>query len=278
MRSPGDKADAVHKQSETKDDDLTKLVRADQVKTPEVQAWQFINLEQDQKQQELKIRSEVYRQIQQELEPQISKQTAILKKEAYEEAKQAGFEDGYQAGFETGQTQGLEKAQQTAKDSLEPKVARIESLLNELAQPQKLVTLKVFDQLANLALMLAEKLVEETIQADKKRIIRFVEEAVAKLPDEEAQITLELNPDDVSVLEYYQKQHSKNWKLVSNPALEVGTCRAKSLNSVIHHNWKQNLTSFFEQTDALITSLSDESSDQPETEPISGESMSSEKE
>jgi flagellar assembly protein FliH len=237
---------------------LTKLVTADQVKSPEVQAWQFINLEQDQKNQEQKIRSEVYRQIQRELEPQISKQTAILKKEAYEEAKQAGYEDGYQAGFETGQAQGIEKAQQAAKEALEPKVARLESILEQMAQPQSEISALVFEQVAEVALMLAQKLVEEVIEADSTRIIRFVEEAVAKLPDPDAQITLELNPEDLGVIEYYQQQHGRQWRLVSNPNLEAGTCRAKSLSSVINHNWKQNLTVLFEQTQSLITHLANE--------------------
>lgn len=242
--------------------ELTRLVRAEEVKNPEVHAWQFINLEQDEKQKEQQVRSEVYERIQRELEPQISKQTAILKREAFEEAKQAGFEEGYQAGFETGQSQGLEKAEQSAKAEITPKVQRLESILTELTQPQELLTEKIFQQLAELAVKLAERLVEETLDLDKQRITQFVEQAVALMPEGEAQIEVDLHPDDLSVVSYYQQQTEQSWQLKPNKNIKPGTCRVKKLNSVVNHNWHVRLDTLLADTQQLVKSMVSPSSEE----------------
>lgn len=253
--------DKGHPESISDDPTYTRLVRAEEVKDPEVHAWQFIDLEQDEKQKEQLVRSEVYERIQRELEPQISKQTAILKREAFEEAKQAGFEEGYQAGFETGQSQGIEKAEQSAKAEITPKVQRLESILTDLTQPQELLTEKVFHQLAELAIKLAERMVEETLDLDKQRITHFVEQAVAIMPEGEAQIEVELHPDDLSVVTYYQQETEQNWVLKSNKNLKPGTCRVKKLNSVVNHNWHTRLDTLLADTQQLVKSMVSQSND-----------------
>lgn len=237
---------------------VTRLVRADEVKIPEIHAWQFINLEQDAKKQEQEIRSEVYKKIQQELEPQISKQTAILKREAYEEAKQAGFEEGYQAGFETGQAQGIEKAEQSALVELAPKIEKLESILNDLVQPQAYIQEQVFQQVSAIAIKLAERIVEEAIQLDPHKLIHFIEQAVALLPEDEAKIEVELHPDDLNLVSYYQQQHSIHWLLKPNQKLVPGSCRVKKLNSVINHNWKDRLQELMVKTEHIVASMTDE--------------------
>lgn len=236
---------------------ITRLVRAKDIATPEVHTWQLIDLEQEEKQRELKIRSEVYQQIQRELQPQITRQTAILKREAYEEAKQAGYEDGYQAGFETGQTQGLEKAQLTATEELSPKVASLEGILAALAEPQALIEQAVFQQVADIALMLAERLVNQTIQVHPEKIIDFVKEAVALLPEEEARIDVELHPNDYEIVLYYQQQHSTKWHLIAKESIAVGTCRVKRLNSVVNHDWKKRLDTLLQDSKNLLSSIAD---------------------
>jgi flagellar assembly protein FliH len=234
---------------------LTRLVRAQDVATPQVHTWQLMDLAQEEKQRELKIRSEVYEQIQRELQPQITRQTAILKREAYEEAKQAGYEDGYQAGFETGQAQGLEKAERVAAEALKPQVERLEQVFDALAQPHALIEQAVFDQLAQMALMLAERLVEHALAVDSQKMIAFVKQAVALLPDEKAQIEVELNPQDFELVQFYQTQHKTGWQLVAREQIAPGTCRVKCLNSVVNHNWKQRLTTLLSDSDDLIASL-----------------------
>lgn len=255
-------SDVSHVNEETQPSDsaelvVTRLVRAQEVKLPEVHAWQFIDLEKEEQKREQEIRSEVYEQIQRELQPQITRQTAILKREAYEEAKQSGYEDGYQAGFEAGQAQGLEKAENTAQAELAPKVAMLEKVLASLVQPQQLIENKVFVQLAEMTIMLAERIINDAVIADPQRITRFIEEAVALLPEAEAKIDVELHPDDFNVVSYYQQQNAKPWTLIATAQISPGTCRVKRLNSVVNHNWKQRVAKLLTDTEQLALSLVD---------------------
>lgn len=244
---------------------ITRLLSAKDIPSPQVHAWQFVNLEQEEKKRELEIRSAVYEQIQRELEPQITRQTAILKREAYEEAKQAGYEEGYQAGFETGQAQGLEKAQKTAQEALAPQVQTMESILNYLVRPQAEIEQAVYRQVVQIALALAESITEQAIQADPGVLIHFVEQAVAILPEEDASLDVEVSPQDLELIQYYQQQQAPHWQLKGNAKLEPGTCRIKYQNSVVNHNWKARLQALIEKTQFLVAAPLNPADEEPKT-------------
>lgn len=234
--------------------DITKVLSADQVSSPEVHKWQFLDLEQDARQQLDGLRAEVLEQIKQEIQPKLAQQTAILKREAYEEAKQQGYEAGYQAGFETGQTLGIEKAKQQAEQVLQPKVAQLEQIMQSFTQPQQYIENRVYEQVAQISIMLAEKLTEQVFAVDKSKLLHFIEQAVALLPDEDAQIDIELHPDDLETVQFYQTSHHSDWQLKVNAKLSPGDCRVKKLNSVVDYRWRERLAQFVEQMDQLVES------------------------
>jgi flagellar assembly protein FliH len=232
--------------------DITKVLSADQVSSPQVHKWQFSDLEQDAKQQMDSLRAEVLAKIKQEIQPKLAQQTAILKREAYEEAKQQGYEAGYQAGFETGQTLGIDKAKQQAEQALKPKVAQLEQVLQSFTKPQQFIEARVFEQVANIAIMLAEKLTEQVIEVDKTKLLHFIEQAVALLPDEDARIEVDLHPDDLDVVQFYQASQQQDWLLKANPKISPGNCRVKKLNSVVDYRWRERLAQMVEQTMQLV--------------------------
>lgn len=233
-----------------------KVLRSEEVKSPEVHAWKFINLEQEQKHAEQKLRDEIYQKIQQELEPQIAQQTSILKKEAFEEAKQEGYEAGYTEGFETGQTQGLEKAQESVKETLAPKIERLDSLLTEISNPYQFISNQVFEQLTQISTELAKKLVADHFQAKPEILLEIVQKAIAALPNPDAKLTLELNPADIELIGYYyQNQPPANWQMQPNPALEPGNCQVKSLDSIVASNWQEQLAEILSHTQNLAANL-----------------------
>jgi flagellar assembly protein FliH len=241
--------------------DITKVLSADQVSSPQVHKWHFSDLEQDAKQQMDSLRAEVLAKIKQEIQPKLAQQTAILKREAYEEAKQQGYEVGYQAGFETGQTLGIDKAKQQAEEVLKPKVAQLEQVLQSFSKPQQYIETRVFEQVANIAIMLAEKLTEQAIEVDKTKLLHFIEQAVALLPDEDARIEVELHPDDLEVVQFYQVTQKQDWLLKSNPKLSPGDCRVKKLNSVVDYRWRERLAQLVEQTVQLVETRLEPDSD-----------------
>ncbi|WP_044408982.1 FliH/SctL family protein [Thiomicrospira microaerophila] len=231
---------------------ITKVLSAEKVSVPEIHKWQFLDLEQDAKNQLDSVRADVLEKIKQEIQPKLAQQTAILKREAYEEAKQQGYEAGYQAGFETGQALGIEKAQQQAAEALAPKVANMEQVLAALVRPQAYIETRVFEQVAQIALALAEKITEQAIALDKTKVLRFIEQAVALLPDDQAQVDVELHPDDLEFIQYYQAPPSAHWVLKANPQLQLGECKVKKLNSVVHYRWRERLDALLSQTGQLV--------------------------
>lgn len=259
---------------ELQNEEVGKLLRAEEVKQPEVHAWQFIDLEVEGNKKQQEIDEAIYQRVKKELEPQLTRQAAILKKEAFEEAKQEGFEEGYQAGFSTGQTQGLEKAKETARETLEPQVEIFSQILEQLARPQELVADKVFLQLAKMSLLFAEKLVGEAIEANPQRIARIVAEAVALLPNPEAQVGVELNPEDLALVEYYQQENSKDWNLSANAKLARGVCKVKSLDTVVIDDWQEKLQEMLSKANLLVEDLA--ASDDAEDEDLQEENLAPE--
>lgn len=98
-------------------------------------------------------------------------------------------------------------------------------------------------------------MVEETLDLDKQRIIKFVEQAVALMPEGEAQVEVELHPEDLSVVTYYQQQTEQAWILRSNKNIKLGTCRVKKLNSVVNQNWHTRLDALLADTQQLVQSM-----------------------
>ena len=234
---------------------LTKLVRAEDVEAPLVHAWQFMDLEQDEQRQVDQLRDDVLQKMKKELEPVLTRQTAILKREAYEEAKQTGYEAGYQAGFEAGQAQGLEKAETTAKAELAPRVQQVEGILNALQTPQQLIAAEVFGLVAQIAVTLAEKIVGQAIELDRQKLIHYVEQAVALLPEVDAKTEVEVHPDDLKTLQYYQQTQSNDWLLKANSQLTPGSCRVKRQQSIVHSDWRARLHELLDETQLVISQI-----------------------
>lgn len=251
------------KASVEKTNNVTRVLQAGDIKSPDVHKWQFVDLERDARKQLDSVRADVLEKIKQEMQPQLAKQAAILKREAYEEAKQQGYEAGYQAGFETGQTLGIERAEQQALETLKPKVARLESILDSLRHPYGLISSNIYEQLGSVAIKLAERITEEAFAIDKSKLLAFIEQAVLLLPDDQADIEIELHPDDLELVSYYQAEHSKGWLIKTNAKLHMGECRVKKLNSIVHHQWRERLANLLAQTEPMV--LASQLADNAET-------------
>ncbi|UQB41686.1 hypothetical protein JX580_08385 [Thiomicrospira microaerophila] len=240
------------KASEENSKPISRVMQAGEVKSPDIHKWQFVDLASDAKKQLESVRADVLEKIKQEIQPKLAKQTAILKREAYEEAKQQGYEEGYLAGFETGQTVGIERAEQQALETLKPKVERLEAAFNSLRHPYSLISSDIYQQLVTVAMKLAERITEEAVTIDKQKVLHFIEQAVQLLPDDQAEIEVELNPEDLELVRFYQAESSKGWVIKANSKLQVGECRVKKLNSIVHHQWRARLDELLLETEALV--------------------------
>lgn len=137
-------------------------------------------------------------------------------------------------------------------ETLKPKVERLESILDSLRHPYGLISSSIYEQLGTVAIKLAERITEEAVAIDKSKLLAFIEQAVLLLPDEQADIEIELHPDDVELVNYYQAEHSRGWLIKTNAKLQVGECRVKKLNSIVHHQWRERLANLLAQTEPMV--------------------------
>lgn len=224
-----------------------KLVRAQDLAPttkPKIRTWQFQDLKQAEDHKEQKVRSEVIAQIRKEAEPELKRQTTLLKKEAYENAHQEGYDAGFQKGLALGQKEAFEKAAQEAKNQLEPLVKRMESLMGFMQNPYRELENSVFESFSHLAIEIAEKFIEKEIIQDREWALNSVKKAIEVLPDDPVTLEIEMHPDDVELIESYQSEFSQNWHVVSSPSMALGSCRVKQNFSIVDNVWQTQLSDY----------------------------------
>ena len=121
------------------------------------------------------------------------KQAEALKEEAYEK--------GYQEGLAQGEEEGKVKLQQD-NASL---VTSLKNTLEEIYSLKVAILNDVESELVKLVLFLAENLVFKELETDPGIITHLIKESIKYLSDEE-EITIKLNPADLSILEEYMAE------------------------------------------------------------------------
>ncbi|WP_373018363.1 FliH/SctL family protein [Thiomicrorhabdus sp.] len=223
--------------------ELAKVIPAKEVAKPQIRAWKLNNLVKEAEQKEIEKEQRVYDDLKQKLQPEINRQTEVLKKEAYELAKQEGFDAGYAEGKALGQQEAKDIALAEAEAALAPKVEQLDALLVSLDKPYKLLEKKVFEHLSSLALHIAEEVIQQHITDSPEWIVKIIHEAVAALNDSMNPIEISLNPHDFELISQYGSSFAEHWKVSSSDAVAVGTCRVKQGFSSIEHNWHHRFES-----------------------------------
>ena len=222
---------------------IEKIISASEVAEPEVQTWAMHNLVAEVDPQVAAREREVYSELEKKLQPEVNRQTEILKKEAYEEAKKSGFDAGYLEGKELGQHEAKEIALAQAETELAQKIESLDALLNSLNVPYKLIETQVFEHLSSLALHIAEEVIQQQITDKPDWIMQMIHQAVAMLNDDLSPLKITLNPKDFELIESLKTGFPKKWSLKGDEKVEQGTCQIKQGHSSIEHNWKNRFES-----------------------------------
>ncbi|MDG6773344.1 FliH/SctL family protein [Thiomicrorhabdus sp. ZW0627] len=223
--------------------EVTKVIPAKELEKPQIRTWHLNNLEKEVEQKALEREQKVYDDLKQKMQPEIQRQTEILKKEAYELAKQEGFDAGYAEGKVLGEQEGKEIALVEAEETLAPKIEQLNALLESLDKPYKLLEKKVFESLSNLALNIAEEVIQQKIGDNPDWVMKIIRESVSALNDSLSPIEIFLNPKDFDLISEQSTNFAENWNVQSSDAVEVGTCKIKQDFSSIEHNWKHRFES-----------------------------------
>jgi len=175
----------------------------------------------------------------------------------------AELEDLERAAWEEAFTQGKEAGLAAARLEIESlratlasQAARLEAIMDLLAQPLKQLDAEMERQLVMLAFTLAKQLVRRELKADPSQVIGIVRDTVALLPIAARNVRVHLHPEDAALLreKLASTTADRAWSIVEDPVQGRGGCRVTTDNSQIDARLETRLGA------ALSTLLGDERS------------------
>ncbi|VAW48531.1 hypothetical protein MNBD_GAMMA04-1540 [hydrothermal vent metagenome] len=220
---------------------LTRLLSSDGLATSKIETWQLNQFEQfdlNKPEETAEVSEALYRQVKQEIEPELKQQAELLKKEAYDLAYQKGYQEGFSEGSEKGRSEAKELALQAHKEALTEKLTELDALLSIFKQPYEQLENQVFSELTDLALHVAYQVTQKEISVDKTWVLEAVQEAVNTLPDDSKDFLIELSSEDLSLLQSLDHPMVAQWNLKLNASLAQGVCVVKQGNSSVLNSWK----------------------------------------
>lgn len=139
-----------------------------------------------------------------------------------EELERQAHEEGYAAGH----AKGLAEARAQGRERL----ARLDAICLQAARPLAALDAAVEQELAQLALVVARRVIAHELAIRPEAIGQIVREAVAALPAASRDLRVRLHPDDLVLLRELEAAEP-HWQLVADPALARGGCLLESASS-----------------------------------------------
>lgn len=141
-----------------------------------------------------------------------------------------------------GYQQGLDKAEQELKsDGL-----RLQQIIGFLETPLQALTAEIEQQLAQVAVTLAQQLVRRELRIEPSEIIGLIRDSVQLLPVTARNIKILINPEDAtlvrSALSMDSSDEEVSWKLIEDPIITRGGCEIKSDTSTINVSLENRLS------------------------------------
>ena len=144
----------------------------------------------------------------------------------------------YDEGFAQGHQDGIEKGFNDARSVIEARLAQLDSILSYLAAPLDELDESVVQQTAELAMIVAQHLIQREMKQDPGQIIGVVREALKALPVSARSVKIYLHPDDAALVKdafsvSEDEENNLSWKILEDPLLSQGGCKITSENSSI---------------------------------------------
>ncbi len=175
--------------------------------------------------------------VEEEQPPLTLEEIEAIRQAAYDDGFAEGKEAGYQAGFEEGRikgeeeghAEGLEKGRndgmEVGRSWIEERSQQWQDLLDKLSHPLKQVDHQVEEQLVWMAMQLAKALIKTDVHIAPDLILNALKDGVKQLPVAEEGISIEMHPDDLSMVrEIFGEEECQNrgWQLTAEPSLQRG--------------------------------------------------------
>jgi flagellar assembly protein FliH len=147
------------------------------------------------------------------------------------QARREGFEQGRREGHEQGYGEGLAQGRAQGEAEVRERAARLEGLLQGLADPASEVDEATEEELARLTLALARQVIRRELQAQPGEIIGVIREAVALLPLSAREIRLRLHPEDAALVRDTLGDQDARWQIEEDPSISRGGCLLRTQQS-----------------------------------------------
>lgn len=148
-----------------------------------------------------------------------------------------GHTAGYDAGYAEGHSAGQAHAQQEAQ--------RLAHLTNTCADALHTLEAELGNQLVELALHIAQKVLQSTLEAHPRHITDLVGQILHLNTNDQALLTLRVHPADEAALRPYLESLNtvQRWCIVPDPSLERGDCiaetSASSIDATLATRWER---------------------------------------
>lgn len=134
----------------------------------------------------------------------------------------AAREEGYRAGFDAGHAEGLDAGREAAKAEGRALATQLGNAISRFDAGVAQLERDVAQELLNLALGIARRIVGETLEAQPETVLASIREALAQLPAQHS--VVHLNPEDAELI---RMQHGDTLaraghRIHENPQLSRG--------------------------------------------------------
>lgn len=135
-----------------------------------------------------------------------------------------------QQAHDEGRAAGLAEGRAIAQKELQERVARLESVYAAAARPLLALDEQAAGELAQLAMIVARRVVAAELHLMPELVAKAVQEAARALPAATREIRVYLHPDDLALVRAMAIAE-RDWRLVADPNLARGDCRIDSERS-----------------------------------------------
>ena len=169
-----------------------------------------------------------------EPEPEPELRAGIPTAEEIEQWRKDAQAEGYQEGLKI-----------AAKEAL-PTQQRLRKLIDFFEHPLKSLNEEIEEQLAQVAVTLAQHLVRRELRLEPGEVIGLIRDSVQLLPGNARGIRIFLHPEDASLvrnaLAIEADNEETSWKLIEDPMITRGGCQIKSESSSINTTLENRLS------------------------------------
>ena len=160
------------------------------------------------------------------VDPVAAAAAAIANAERVREITERARADGFAAGH----AEGIAAARQQVDAETNTRIARADQLLQELAEDLARFDREFAQEVVQLGLAVAKKMVGAALKANPDAVRVSVEEALRQVAHFRGPVTLAVNPEDAALVRTYVETApgSSAWSVREDPLVAAGGCRVET--------------------------------------------------